>query len=196
MYYTNRHTKKKRKDMIHRKIFRVTQLKEDLERWYSKTIFYALEHQTTERLKFKYLIPSPYTRVTIASTLNLYGTVSLEPSTAEFPNCLNMYPKELIPYMLWNSDSCKERSIADVSLNTYNDMIDLICETIGLYVNKREDAVLCRLEAMYKKLDEFYELDIKDQNTFYLFPMLAYIIQKTMDRLSDVNFGLSMVAER
>jgi hypothetical protein len=36
---------------IGRKVFRVTQLQADLERWYSKTIFYALEHQNRNRLQ-------------------------------------------------------------------------------------------------------------------------------------------------
>ena len=70
--------------------------------------------------------------------------------------------------------------------------MDLICETIGLYINKRENVLLERLLLLEEHIDEFCQLSIKDQNSFYLFPMLSFVIRKTMDRLSDPNFGLAM----
>ena len=36
---------------------------------------------------------------------------------------------------------------------------------------------------MYDNFEDFYELSIQDQNTFYLFPMIGYIIVQMMDRL-------------
>ena len=52
---------------------------------------------------------------------------------------------------------------------------------------------MSRLLKMYDNFEDFYELSIRDQNTFYLFPMVAYVIIKTMDRLSDPNFGTTMM---
>ncbi len=175
---------------IDRKIFRVTQLQTDLERWYNKTIFYAIEHQNRNKLQFRYTIPSPITRVTIASTLNLYGVVSIEPSMSHMDNCLELVPRKLFEYTLTNLP--EDRSIKNISQNIYSSMVDLICETISLYINKREDALLERILLLGEHIDEFCQLSIKDQNSFYLFPMLSFVIRKTMDRLSDVNFGLSM----
>ena len=175
---------------IGRKVFRVTQLQSDLERWYSKTIFYALEHQNRNRLQFRYTLPSPITRVTIASTLNLYGVVSIEPLMAHTDNCIELIPRKLFEYTL--SDLPDDRKIEDVTQNIYASIMDLICETIGLYINKRENVLLERLLLLEEHIDEFCQLSIKDQNSFYLFPMLSFVIRKTMDRLSDPNFGLAM----
>lgn len=178
---------------INGKIRYVTKLQEDLEHMYSKTIFYALENQTTSRLLYRHLIPAPVTRVTIASTLNLYGTVTLDPSPVYNSMCLPMYPKCLMKYMFW--EGCENRSVKDISVNVYNDMVDLICETIGLYVNKKEDSILSRIYLLRDNIDEFNDLSILDQNQFYLYPMLAYVLRKMMDRLSDENFGLAMYAQ-
>ena len=92
--------------------------------------------------------------------------------------------------MLWNDG---EKVDEDVTLNYYNDMIDLMCETVGLYTRKKEEYVLSRLLKMYDNFEDFYELSIQDQNTFYLFPMIGYIIVQMMDRLSDPNFGTKMM---
>ena len=175
---------------VDRQTYYVTQLQQDLERWYSKTVWYAIEHQTMGRFAFRHLIPSPITRVNVASAYNIYGLVSLEPSVAATDNRLEMYPKKLIQYMYW--EGCKDRSISDITVNEYSSVVDLICETIGLYVNRREDAILSRLLLLSEHFDQFAEIGLRDQNEFYLFPMLAFIIRKTMDRLSDTNFGLAM----
>lgn len=175
---------------VKKRIYKPTQLQHDLEKWYSKTVFYALEHQTTKLLKFKTFIPSPITRVTVASTLNLYGMVSLEPTVNSMEGTLGLYPSNLIPEMLWNDG---EKVDEDITLNYYNDMIDLMCETVGLYTRKKEECVLSRLLTMYDNFEDFYELSIQDQNTFYLFPMIGYIIVQIMDRLSDPNFGTKMM---
>ena len=183
-------TKTKIFNRVKKRIFKVSQLQQDLEHWYNKTVFYALEHQTTKLLKYKTFIPAPITRVTIASNLNLFGTVSLEPSAQSMENTLGLYPTKLIPDMLWGDEF---KSDTDINLNTYNDMIDLICETLGLYTRKKEDCIMSRLLLMYDNFEDFYELSIKDQNTFYLFPMLGYVICKMMDMLSDPNFGLQVM---
>lgn len=175
---------------VNKRIYKPTQLQQDLEKWYSKTVFYALDHQTNRLLRFKTFLPTPITRVTVASTLNLYGMVSLEPCIQPMGNTLNLYPPKLVESMLWNDG---ERSDEDISINTYSDMIDLMVETVGLYVRKKDDCIMPRLVKMYDNFEDFYELSIRDQNTFYLFPMVAYVIIKTMDRLSDPNFGLKVM---
>lgn len=174
-------------------VYYVTKLQEDLEHWYPKTVWYALEHQSTGRLHFKFFTPSPITRVTIASRMNLYGLVNLEPIPGYITGCLDLYPKKLFKYLYW--EGCENRSIKDITVNTYSSIVDLICETIGLYVNKREDAILSRLLLLSEHFNEFSEVGLRDQNEFYLFPMLAFVIRKTMDRLSDENFGLAMYAK-
>lgn len=171
----------------------VTKLMQDIEHWYSKTIWYAIEHQTTGRFDLKYLNPSPITRLTVASMYNVYGLVSLEPSPVHLANSLAMYPKKLLKYVFW--EGCSDRSVSDVTVNTYSSVVDLICETIGLYVNRKEDAILGRLLLLSEHFDQFAEIGLRDQNEFYLFPMLAFVIRKCMDRLSDANFGLAMYAK-
>ena len=175
---------------VNGKIIQVTQLQKDLERWYGKSIFYAIETQNKNRVFFKYRMPSPVTRITISGNLNMYGVVSLEPIPTYLPGCLSIIPEKLFDYTAANT--LKDRSLKDPSLNVYTSMVDLICETIALFINKQYDSILDRLLMIYEGIDEFCQLSIKDQNAFYLFPTLAYVIRKTMDRLSDPNFGLAV----
>lgn len=185
-------TKNRIFDRVCRKLYRVSQLQQDLERWYHKTIFYAIEHQQTTNLRFKTFIPAPITRVTIASTLNLYGVVSLEPCIEPMGNTLELYPNGLLECMLWGG---KDKSDSDITVNTYKDMIDLMNDCIGLYTRKKDSECMSRLLLMYEHFEDFYQLSIRDQNQFYLFPIIAFIITKMMDRLSDDNFGLSVPAQ-
>jgi hypothetical protein len=179
-------TRNKLFDYVDRHIFRVSQLRTDIEKWYSKTIYYAIENQTNNRIVFKYLLPSPVTRVTIATSLNLYGIVSLEPMADKLLDTLDLYPERLMSYILWEA---KERSIDDYTLNTYENILEFICETIGLHVNKRYEFILERLLKIHGELDKFYDLSNQRHHMFYIYPILAYVIRCTMDRLSDPVFN-------
>jgi arsenate reductase-like glutaredoxin family protein len=175
-------------DYVDKRIFRISQLRTDIEKWYTKTIFYAIENQNYKRIVFKYYLPSPITRVTIATSLNLYGIVSLEPMADKFLDSLDLYPPGLLSYILWGG---KERSIDDCILNTYEDILEFICETIGLYVNKKDTHILKRLLIIYEHIDEFFDLSINKHYLFYIFPILAFVIRKAMDRLSDSNYNIN-----
>lgn len=173
-------------DYVDKHIFRVNQLRTDIEKWYSKTLYYAIENQTNNRIIFKYLLPSPITRVNIATSLNLYGIVSLEPMADKLLDSLDLYPPRLLSYILWEA---KERSIVDYTFNTYEDILEFICETIGLHVNKKDEYILERLLKIHDKLDNFYDLSTQRHHMFYIFPLLAYVIRYTMDHLSDPVFN-------
>jgi hypothetical protein len=175
-------------DYVDKHIFKITQLRTDVERWYSKTIFYAIENKTNSRIIFKYHLPSPITRVTIATSLNLYGVVSLEPMADKLLDTLDLYPPRLLAYILWEA---KEKGVEDYKLNVYEDLLEFICETIGLYVNRREENILFRLLEIYNYLNQFFDLSNSKHHMFYIFPLLAYVIRSTMDRLSDSKFNLN-----
>jgi hypothetical protein len=175
-------------DYVDRRIFKVNQLRTDIEKWYTRTIFYAIENQSPKRIVFKYLLPSPITRVTIATSLNLYGIVSLEPMAEKLLDTLDLYPPRLISYISWEA---KERSINNVILNTYEDMLEFICEIIGLHVNRQEDVILKRLLIIYEYLDDFFDLSHHNNHLFYIFPIFAYVIRHAMNRLSDPSFNLN-----
>jgi hypothetical protein len=176
-------------DYVDTQIFRVNQLRPDIEKWYSRTIFYAIENQSCLRIAFKYLLPSPITRVTIATSLNLYGIVSLEPMAEKMLDSLDLYPPKLLSYIMWEG---KERNLSDVLLNTYEDMLDFICEIIGLHVNKKEEYILNRLLMAYEYIDKFYDLSINHHHLFYIFPIFAYVIRSAMNRLSDSRYNLNV----
>lgn len=176
-------------DYVDKHIFKVEQLRPDMEKWYSRTIYYAIENQTYDRIVFKYLLPSPITRVNIATSLNLYGIVSLEPVADKFLNSLDLYPSRLMSYILWEG---KERSIDDYMLNTYENLLEFICETIGLYVNHKEDYILKRLLIVSEYIDKLYDLSGNKSHLFYIFPLLAYIIRYSMNKLSDSRFDINL----
>jgi hypothetical protein len=175
-------------DYVGRHIFKVNQLKSDAERWYARTVFYAAENQTHKRLVFKYLLPSPVTRVTIASSLNLYGVVSLEPMAEKLLGSLDLYPPKLVSYILWEG---KERSIGECMLNNYEDMLEFASEIIGLHVHKKDGHILSRLLRLHDCLDEFFGLSGSRHHMFYIFPLLAFVIRRAMARLSGPAYNLN-----
>jgi hypothetical protein len=174
-------------DYVGRHIYRVSQLRIDTERWYSKTIYYALENRTNNRIFFRYLLPSTIARVTIVTSLNLYGAVLLEPIPQKLSGALDLYPPKLLSYIMWEA---QEQNIDDFDLNNYDDLLECICETIGLYVNKKDETILLRLLKIYDYLDLFFDISTK-QHIFYIFPMLAYVIRNAMNRLSIPEFSLN-----
>jgi hypothetical protein len=182
-------TRNKLFDYVDKHIFRVNQLRTDSERWYSKTLYYAMENQTSKRVVFKYLLPSPITRVTIATTLNLYGVVSLEPMAEKLLDSLDLYPPKLLPYILWDA---QEKNTEDYMLNSYENILEFICEIIGLHVNKKEEYMLDRLLKLYEYLDTFFDLSNSKHHMFYIFPLLALVIRRTMDRLSDPVYNINI----
>ena len=57
-----------------------------------------------------------------------------------------------------------------------------------MWINKKDiNGLITRLDCLYDKIDEFASLSYRDQNQFYLFPMLAFIIRKVMDIISEKN---------
>jgi hypothetical protein len=175
-------------DYIDKRIFRVSQLRSDVDKWYSRTIYYALENQACNRVVFRYLLPSPITRVNIATSLNLYGVVSLEPVAEKLLSTLDLYPSSLISYILWEG---KERDGDESSLVTYEDILEFTCETIGLHVNRKDEYILKRLLIIANHIDRFFDLSTNRTHLFYIFPLLAYVIRCAMDRLSDSRFNLN-----
>jgi hypothetical protein len=175
-------------DYVDKHIFRVTQLRTDVERWYTRTLFYAIENRTNARIAFKYLLPSPITRVNIATSLNLYGIVSLEPVAEKILDSLDLYPPRLLSYILWEA---KERSIEDYKLNVYEDVLEFVCETIGLYVNRKDENILSRLLVIHQYINTLFDLSDCKHHLFYIFPLLAYVIREAMDRLSDGEYKIN-----
>lgn len=171
---------------VNKKVYRPTQLQSDYERSYGKSIYYALEYQTNKRFSYKYHLPSPVTRLNIATNLNLYGVVILEPFEALHQACIQMWPKNFLNYVFWQG--VEGRDPKDPSLNVYTNTVELICEIIGMWINKKDiNGLITRLDCLYDKIDEFASLSYRDQNQFYLFPMLAFIIRKVMDIISEKN---------
>jgi hypothetical protein len=118
--------------------------------------------------------------------------VSLEPMADKLLDSLDLYPPRLISYILWEA---KERSLTSYILNTYEDMLEFICEIIGLHVHKHDDLLLKRLLLIYDHIDNFFDLSIDRHHLFYIFPLLAYVIQRAMDRLSDPEFNINYIEE-
>jgi hypothetical protein len=177
-------------DYVDKRIFKVSQLRPDIEKWYSRTIYYALENQECSRIVFKYMLPSPITRVTIATSLNLFGVVSLEPMAEKLLSSLDLYPPPLLHYILWEG---KEKSVEEYALNKNEELMEFICETIGLYVNRKEESILKRILAITGYMDSLFELSIQNHHLFYVLPLLSFVIYKAMNRLSDSEFSLNNV---
>lgn len=75
----------------------------------------------------------------------------------------------------------------DMSLGTndtvYGSIDDMIIETIVRFVYKKTDDFIDRFKYLYDNIDNLYEHEISYANIFYLFPMLGYIIEKSLEEI-------------
>ena len=77
---------------------------------------------------------------------------------------------------------CTDKAYASIDV--------LIIETIVRYVYKSTDDFIDRFKTLYDNIDELYEHNIKPIYIYYLFPLLGYVIEKTIEELYEDNILL------
>lgn len=79
-------------------------------------------------------------------------------------------------------DSCNNKMYASIEA--------MIIETIVRFVYKATDDFIDRFEYLYNNIDKLYEHNIKYSDIYYLFPMLGYVIEKSLEEIYSDNILL------
>lgn len=152
---------------------------------YRETIYGAIEARDFKRLNYKYFIPVPVNMATPGMLPQLFGKVDLLWSPSLTNGCLNLLPVGFADKIKSLPNSARNSYDA----NLYSNISEIIIETIAVYINgKPEDDynILSRLLHISDKFDEL--LDIPSEESFFIWPLLGYILIDVMVRFSDKNF--------
>ncbi len=152
---------------------------------YRETVYGAIEARDFKRLKYKYFIPVPVNMATPGMLPQLFGKVDLLWSPSLTDGCLNLFPVGFADKIKSLPNSARNSYDA----NVYSNFIDIITETIAVYINgKPEDDynVLTRLMYIADNSDQLCE--IPSEESFFIWPLLGYILIDVMVRFSDKNF--------
>lgn len=69
----------------------------------------------------------------------------------------------------------------------YANYSSLISEIIAIYMLKASSDLEKPLLTLYENVEQLYSDNVKAENIFYLYPMLGYVIQKTLERKFNDN---------
>lgn len=98
-----------------------------------------------------------------------------------------VFPQSLIKQLETGKSTDMSISCND---KAYPSMESLIIETITRYIYRRTDDFVDRFKALYDNIDDLYEHKMKEINIYYLFPLIGYIIEKTIEELYQDNISL------
>lgn len=103
----------------------------------------------------------------------------------DMPDCFS----EFFPHSL--TDSILNGKNVDMNTKctgiVYASIENFIIETITRYIYNKTDDFIDRIKYLYENLDNLYEHEIAYNKIFYLFPMLGYVIEHTLQKLYSDN---------
>lgn len=150
---------------------------------YRRSMYGALETRTNSNLKniFIYTPHIEYLQPGVNSYLVgkknvIYRHLNFDDDgrTDEF------FPQVLTQQVLYTSEE-------DLSLScnskVYSSLDNMIIETVSRYIYKKTDDFADRFRYLFENIDNLYEDSISYKNIFYLFPMLGYVIEKSLQEL-------------
>lgn len=155
---------------------------------YKRSIFNCLEARSVSNYKNKFVSPikidvcQPGVSALFVGKTNILHQDNPNPEVKD-----KVFPESLIKQIETGKSTdmtvfCNEK--------TYSSLESLIIETITRYVYKYTDDFVDRFKILYENIDELYEHVIKEINIYYLFPLLGYIIEKTIEELYKDNIML------
>ena len=72
----------------------------------------------------------------------------------------------------------------------YSSIDNFIIETITRYVYNKTDDFIDRIKYLYDHIDSLYEHEISYNNIFYLFPLLGYVLEHSLQKIYSDNVEL------
>ena len=155
---------------------------------YKRSVFGCLETRSVSNYKNKFVSPIEINICQPGISPLFVGKTNILHLDKPLPDAKDeIFPQSLIK-QLTNGKSidmninCTDKAYASIDV--------LIIETIVRYVYKSTDDFIDRFKTLYDNIDELYEHNIKPIYIYYLFPLLGYVIEKTIEELYEDNILL------
>jgi len=157
---------------------------------YRRSVFGCLETQSIANYKNTYVSPA---RIEILSqNIDSYLVGKMNIIHDDHPDPCNKEKVELMPESLiiqLQNGNAQDMNTKCTGM-VYVSLDALIIETIVRYVYKKTDDFIDRFLYLYDNMDNLYEHDISYANIYYLFPMLGFILERTLEEMYNNNIRL------
>jgi hypothetical protein len=157
---------------------------------YKRSIFSCLETRTVANFKNTFVSPINIGYMQHGVPSYLVGKKNVIHSDVPIMDMIegnSLFPEKLITNIKNGdpkdmNDSCNNK--------IYSSIESMIIETIVRFVFNKTFDFIDRFEYLYNNIDKLYEHDMKYSDIFYLFPMLGYVIEKSLEEIYSDNILL------
>jgi len=156
---------------------------------YKRSIFNCLETRTVANFKNTYVSPINIEFMQHGVPSYLVGKKNVIYSDVPItePSGNQIFPEKLITDLKnSNTNEMKE----PCSNRVYSSITTMLVETIVRFVYKETHDFIDRFEYMYNNIDELYEHNMTYADIYYLFPMIGYVIEKSLEEIYSDNILL------
>lgn len=157
---------------------------------YKRSIFNCLETQTVANFKNTFVSPVNIGYMQHGVPSYLVGKKNVIYSNTPIANIdkEHVFPENLTNKVI---NGKKIDDMRDSCVNKiYNSVESMIIETIVRFIYKENHDFIDRFEYLYNNIDKLYEHDMDYSDIYYLFPMLGYVIDKSLDEIYSDNILL------
>lgn len=157
---------------------------------YKRSIFSCLETRTVANFKNTFVSPINIGYMQHGVPSYLVGKKNVIHSDVPIMDMTDeerLFPEKLITKIqAGKTDDMKE----SCTNRMYSSIESMIIETIVRFVFKETHDFIDRFEYLYNNIDQLYEHNMKYSDIFYLFPMLGYVIEKSLEEIYSDNILL------
>ena len=157
---------------------------------YRRSIFSCLETRTVANFKNTFVLPINIVYMQHGVPSYLVGKKNVlhtDVSVMDINDENSLFPNKLITKLLnGKSEDMKE----PCNNRMYSSIESMIIETIVRFVYKETHDFIDRFEYLYNNIEKLYEHNMKYSDIFYLFPMLGYVIEKSLEEIYSDNILL------
>ena len=158
---------------------------------YKRSIFNCLETRTVANFKNTFVSPVNIAYMQHGVPSYLVGKKNVIYSDVPIMDCVpdeeQIFPTKLTTNIL---NGNKSEMQDPCSNKVYSSVESMIIETIVRFVYKQTHDFIDRFEYLYNNIDKLYEHNIKYADIYYLFPMLGYVIEKSLEEIYSDNILL------
>jgi hypothetical protein len=168
---------------INGRIYRPTLYIEDDIAVYNHTVFFAIDKRDHRVATYTHHYPMPVNHSTPVQVPILYGKVEIIPVIEPLPGTIFLHHYKLISSIKNFPPDIKPEA---VSLGTVDEILDHLVYVISLFVNRRESQIIIPHVLRLAEVAETLIVEnIFTEYAFYLYPMIARVLQAVSDDLSE-----------
>lgn len=155
---------------------------------YKRSIFGCLETRSVSNYKNKFVSPIDISVCQPGISPLFVGKTNILHLDKPIPDIKDkVFPESLINQITNYRSADLEMSCND---KFYASPSDLIIETIVRYIFKKTDDFVDRFKTLSDNIEQLHESEIKPIDIYYLFPLIGYILEKTIEELYEDNIIL------